>query len=366
MRTPHRIRRLRWNVTSGARDEGFAARARLRQMHDTGLLDDIERAFDRVSSGDEVVHIPRLELSVRVSAIEGVGVEVAEGIRRELAAHTAAPAAATRSPASREAPRDRASTLDAADRVIAYLESGLLPWPLANVDRQSTFARLQRAAVVHLDRILSRAPRSISMAAPFVFRWLQLLARDEWASIARRLELSDSAGRVGLADAIAALSGADAPLLSEYRGTQFAAALIAFALCDLPSSSSGAPGSDDRASIVAAFSAIASTPAPLSAPSSAADVAPADDAMLAKLPAAAVKWVRARLTSSTRSPSIARQGDRTGDGSAAMNRRRGDVAVAPSGVANTRIPAADTRDERDEPPSTDAFGLAVEHAGLIL
>src|SRR5690242_18619849 len=119
MALTHRIRRLRWNVTSSARDEGFAARRQLRQMHETGLLDEIERAFDEVSSGDEVVHIPRLEIAVRVSAIERVGVEVADSIRRELTGHTAASAAATPSPAARETSRERAAKLDAADRLIA-------------------------------------------------------------------------------------------------------------------------------------------------------------------------------------------------------------------------------------------------------
>src|SRR6185295_8432592 len=104
MALPHRIRRLRWNVTSAVRDEGFAARLWLRQMHDTGLLTDIERAFDSVSTGDQVVHIPRLELAVRVATIERVGVAVADGIRRELTGpHTVLPAA-RRSPIPGETP----------------------------------------------------------------------------------------------------------------------------------------------------------------------------------------------------------------------------------------------------------------------
>ena len=227
MALPHRIRRLRWNVTSNARDEAFAARASLRQMLDTGLLDEIGRAFDAVSSGDEVVHLPRLELVVRIGAIDRVGAEVIDGIRRELEEQLALSRGARDVPRRDAIRRDRFTASGASERVIAYLASGVLPWPLATGERQSTLEYLRQAAAVHLDRILARVPEHLPDAMRFVFRWLQLLPPEEWSAVGRRVEQSVPVGHVsGLADAIAALTAASAPVASEHRRIESATELI--------------------------------------------------------------------------------------------------------------------------------------------
>lgn len=343
---PHRIRRLRWHVASTARDEAFAARVSLRQMLDTGLLDEIGRAFDLVSNGDDVLRLPRLELVVRIAAIERLRTEVATSIQRELE-HQLEPSRAVKPASDHHAiGRTRLTNPVTADQVVAYLASGTLPWSLATSERQSTVAHLRKAAAAYIDRILARVPAGQSDAEHYVFRWLQLLSSDERIAVGRRLE--QSAGIVdisGLADAIASSTVAAAPGVSEHRGLKLATALI--------------------------VSALQAPVAP------AAPVAPhpgrnAGDADLSLTPASS----RPKSMGDTPRPSTTHEADTPHPASAvppaeALLRSRDETDEVRSGSDSpapeiSSGPRGEVDQARPTSAQSDAFDLTVEYSGLIL
>lgn len=208
MTPAHRIRRLRWRVRAGTQAEAFAVRLRLRQMHDeTGLIGELERAFDATGIGSEVVHIPRLALTLRVTDLDHIGPALAAGVYREIeewrASRPAAVEASARGDGTRRAESVPASGVEA---LVSYLQTGMLPWPLANAGRDHIFARLTDAASRDPDRILAHVPASLERAVPFLFRWLQLVPEVEWIQIARRAERASPAGALsGLEVAIRSL-----------------------------------------------------------------------------------------------------------------------------------------------------------------
>ena len=66
----HRIRQLRWRVRTRSQKAAFALRARLRAELDQTLQPALTRVFDELAPGDEVVHLPRLEIHARVASVE--------------------------------------------------------------------------------------------------------------------------------------------------------------------------------------------------------------------------------------------------------------------------------------------------------
>ena len=217
MTTAHRIRRLRWRVRAGTQAEAFAVRLRLRQMHDeTGLLSELERAFDATGVGSEVVHIPRLALTLRVPDLDQIGPALVAGVYREIEEWRASRSAAVEASARGDgSPRAESVPVNGVDALVSYLETGMLPWPLANAGREQIFARLADASSRDPDLILAHVPASLERAVPFLFRWLQLVPEAEWIDIARRAERGSPAGALsGLEAAIRSLSAPDMPMVA--------------------------------------------------------------------------------------------------------------------------------------------------------
>ena len=331
-------------------------------MHETGLLTDIERAFDAASVGDEIVHIPRLELALRVADVDEIGPALAAGIQRALTLH--AFSRTLSSPVERNTSTRRVvPPFDELDALLHYLHLGLVPWPLANIGREPTLARLIQAATADPDRILAGVPRALPQAIAFLFRWLQLVASSEWGSIARRIELSvpDQVG-AGLADAIAALGEVDLPELPNHDRLRLVAALLAIAIH--ARADSGAAGG----------SAPESPPWPIVSPAGDARPEIRDLAALvarlpsARWPPAAATWIAGHVPSST----VADQAH-----------VRDTETSPPSESAAPALPSADRPAHRasrasmadggtgselatGEDKSPAPFGLAVDHAGLVL
>src|SRR5688572_21144561 len=86
----HRIRRLRWRVALESRDDADAVRLRLARSVTSALAPALERTFNGLASSDDVIHIPRLEASVRVEStdpLEAATVDaVVDAVRRALEA----------------------------------------------------------------------------------------------------------------------------------------------------------------------------------------------------------------------------------------------------------------------------------------
>lgn len=84
-RTFHRIQRQRWLVKAPSQEAAFAIRQQLRSQLDTALLPVFEHAFDALAVGDEVVHIPRLALDLKLSPGEDFITALTDVLRDSLA-----------------------------------------------------------------------------------------------------------------------------------------------------------------------------------------------------------------------------------------------------------------------------------------
>jgi Contractile injection system tape measure protein len=179
----HRIRRHRWNIRTASSEEAFAIRAWVRASWEDELLPAIDRAFAREDRGDDMVHIPRLEIRLTVAAGHagrGVLAELLEEtVARELSGLVAGGAtrAGALPPERRSKGEDRVATL------IHYLRHGTLPWVAAGVrPPEDTVGELQATARGELARLAHLVARG-SPARHELFRLLQLLGHEAVTSL---------------------------------------------------------------------------------------------------------------------------------------------------------------------------------------
>jgi hypothetical protein len=346
MPSAHRIRRLRWRVRSGSRDAAFEVRARLRQLHQGDLLEVFERAFDAAGTGDAVVHLRRLELSVTVPDIDGIGAALAQALARQ-AVWDASPRAAPPVAIDDRAPRPAAEHAPAGvDGLLDYLRTGILPWPLANLGRVATRDELVRLALAHRDRVAADIPASLDDAVAYVFRWLQVTPPAEWPAIAQLIGGPPPAPDVvAPLAALAAIAARSAPSLPGAAPVAVAAAILAVAQLDRRAVPIASP---QLAALFAPIVAIAGN-----APREALVTTPAI------LPAPVATWMATRLVDLATAPPA---GPRTRSTGAPPAPAPPEAAVRSPEV----LPAPPEAPERDTAPDDDRLGLVVDHAGLIV
>ncbi|MCR6476990.1 contractile injection system tape measure protein [Variovorax sp. ZS18.2.2] len=210
----HRVRRLRWRASAPSPAEAFALRTLLRAQGEACEAA-LDRAFDKAVPRDEVWHLPRLALEVRLADLRGLSAgELSERIE---AAVRAALAAAER-PVKRDAPAAevghgsrsgtapatspfpeadiassrRSTAIEARQALKHYMARGLLPWTLAGLAPEEAQRVLAEAAVRTAESVASGAeplrsvlPDAADTRAAFgaLLRWLPLLP----AALRRRL-----------------------------------------------------------------------------------------------------------------------------------------------------------------------------------
>ena len=85
----HRVRRLLWRIKLGSPEEAFALRARLTRTVRTEILPEIERVFAELPSGDDLIQIERLGLTIRVADTDSLEQATVDAIRSDLPARLA-------------------------------------------------------------------------------------------------------------------------------------------------------------------------------------------------------------------------------------------------------------------------------------
>jgi hypothetical protein len=234
----------------------LALRKALRDQIDTTLLAAMERVFDKAGAQDKIIHVPKLHVRVRISGKDELAGELARGIEEELRTQLSTMVAtagraslALQTGSSGEGSTGRAgfaglapAGMDAsagemtaspqarARMLLHYLETGSLPWPLAQVDRAAAISELRDTASTDPSGVLDRLtgePVFLPARVAFWFRWLQLLPDERWPVLARAAAPSSSGQGARLAEIIGALSGEQVGALSRYARLQLAAAAIA-------------------------------------------------------------------------------------------------------------------------------------------
>lgn len=185
--SPHRIRRLRCFVSTSDQTEALAIRQSLRDRWQNTLLPVFERAFDEVSSGDRIIHIPKIELHLKVPYDREFMDVLPELIQQQLAERWQSIASEIISTTQPElAGREATIEQNQFDILLHYLQTGSLPWQSAHasvyeiaVDLKETCHKARSQLVNHL--------HNQPEPAPFYFRLLQLLSTAEFMAIVNTL-----------------------------------------------------------------------------------------------------------------------------------------------------------------------------------
>ncbi len=171
----------------------FAARKRLRDELDETLLPAFAKVFDELVPGTEVVHIPRLELHVRVASLDDLAAALPEVLRRELQATLRALPGRGGGPAAAEPAAAWTRTAAQESRIEAivhYLLTGALPWSVESAERGG-LARWLRPVSAEEAALVAGAVRAHPEPGgrwmDFHFRLLQLLPEVEWVAFATAL-----------------------------------------------------------------------------------------------------------------------------------------------------------------------------------
>ena len=216
----HRVRRQSWHLRMASAEEAFSARARFRaEVED--LLPAFNRAFDAWTPGDEVVRIPRLELTLRIASLDDLERALGEALRRETPPRAAEPA--------RPVAADRLATL------LRYLKTGALEWHSAQCDATSAAAELRKTALAELRGAAAgiAANAALPERMQYALRLLQLIPGERWPELARAIQRVSTApatvsASVGDELALIALAGARTSL-GAYRAQELAAFVLATA-----------------------------------------------------------------------------------------------------------------------------------------
>ncbi|SBT10455.1 conserved hypothetical protein [Candidatus Propionivibrio aalborgensis] len=173
----HRIRRQRWELRAPDEDTAFALRAQMRRDIDSVLMPALEQAFDALDSGDEVVHLSRLSLKLKVRNLEQLAAELPALIAEQLDEALGGAAARISGAAGR-----RPAATQRRMNLLHYLHSGQLDWQDLHGEVATQVGTLREAAV-QLAHEWQGNPAEVRAALPgrfdalvaFFFRFLQLL-----------------------------------------------------------------------------------------------------------------------------------------------------------------------------------------------
>lgn len=226
MSATHRIRRQRWQVRTASPADAFAVRTALRQANELSLLPALESAFAALDDGEREIHLPRLELAIRISSPERLAEELpirlAEAARQALAEVIDVPS---------QEPAAMPRSLTPGKRLRRYLGSGQVDW--FDADREQSELLQQLAEEARLwsaspaaawPCLLADLPAGGQARADAFFRFLQLLDvadRLRWWDFAARLAEAhdgESPARLALLRQMAATRPADHALRLQALG----------------------------------------------------------------------------------------------------------------------------------------------------
>jgi hypothetical protein len=247
----HRIRRFLWRIRVESPEDAFALRARLTRTVTTEVLPELERLFDGLPSGDDLIQIERLEVTVRAADTDSLERATIEAIRTELrsrlAGLAAAPGAVAPDP---DTPVRRATArVSRLTSLLHYLETGTVPWYAEPASADLGYVKeLEETAVSEMAAVLQRLPASPAATAVFLFRLLSLLPDIAWISVvhavARQRHRPDEPAVI---EAIERIATAPERSSARHARLELAAAIIAgwFA----PMAAAAPPEAPDRPTV---------------------------------------------------------------------------------------------------------------------
>jgi hypothetical protein len=228
----HRIRRLLWRIRLESAEDAFALRARLTRTVKTEVLPELERVFEGLPSGDDLVQIERLEVTVQVTGTASLERATVEVIRSDLRARLtnliAAPPGGLAGDAD-TAVRRATARVSRLAALLHYLETGAVPWYAEPASADLNYVReLEETAGTEMAAVLQRLPAAPAATAVFLFRLLSLLPDAAWVSVvhavARQRHRPDESGVI---EAVERIATAPERSSARHARLELAAAIIA-------------------------------------------------------------------------------------------------------------------------------------------
>lgn len=182
----HRIRSLRWQVGAGSTEEAFSWRAMLCEKGTDLLLPVLEQAFDEAVSTEQLLHIPKMELSVKLSdegeldtALKG---ELLDQLRQQLGCLQKG----DRTSGQMQDKEVVSVGHSRFETLLHYLKTGTTTWQSAGTAAAEHASALREICLVEWPRILKQL-KVVRQDAPFYFRLMQLLSEEECTLLVRTL-----------------------------------------------------------------------------------------------------------------------------------------------------------------------------------
>lgn len=224
----HRIRRHKWLVHTGSAGEAFAWRKLLRYQGQDILLPVLEKVFDEAVKGDQVIHIPRLELKVKIDAEKHVSEvlpgQILQQLREQLQHLLQGQAESTGQYKEATTQKDRFETL------LYYLQTGSVPWQSAHASAQEIVIVLTEACRKEWPQLLDYVVNNYESAS-FFFRLLQLVSEDQFGFLLHALSDRIPQGvRRAVIQCITGLFHSAKTILSRYTRIRIIASILSESL----------------------------------------------------------------------------------------------------------------------------------------
>ncbi|MBL1179245.1 contractile injection system tape measure protein, partial [Pantanalinema sp. GBBB05] len=181
--SPHRIRRLQWQLSTPRLDQAFLLRQHFHDHWQDDFLPAIAAAFDQVDLGDRTLRLPKLELHLHVTSLEDLSDRLPDLIRQQL--NVQLQSLKQQSPGSDHS-SDLAITLTPQQSTLAtlwhYLYTGSLPWTTTHQATANITTELQAVCQQQRSSLLSQLQHHPASSACY-FRLLQLLPPTQWSEL---------------------------------------------------------------------------------------------------------------------------------------------------------------------------------------
>lgn len=232
MAHPHRIRRQRWALCADSAAAAFTLRQRLRDDWQEVLLPVFQKVFDQEVPGEDVVHLRRIELTLKVAAGEKTGASwpalIHDQLLRQLREILRAWHDAPENPA--EWTRSTAR-LHQFENLLHYLHTGSVRWEAAGIPATELAAELEKTCRERWPALPALVHAGPAPSLAFCFRLLQLLPPAEAGAAVRALLGAASAPwQVALFEALASLLAPEHKHFTRHTQLQLAAFVLSEAL----------------------------------------------------------------------------------------------------------------------------------------
>lgn len=226
---PHRIRRQRWVVRTGSQAEAFEIRKLLNDRWQGVFLPSLANAFEEMKIGTSVLHIPKLEIRVKVDSVEQFTTALPDLISQLIREQLERVAMLEQQESQRQ--HSYTPVTEDEDRfeaLVQYLRTGDLLWHQKSLDSAEVVRMLAETAKREQARLANRLlDVAAGDAIAVLFRWLQITAGDDWPLVAEAVIASRPPGVRTTVSGVLRLLARPTPRLSQYARLRVAALLIA-------------------------------------------------------------------------------------------------------------------------------------------